>query len=137
MKHALAAYGVVFVVLTMLYREYEAAGWTGVDAIGIASAVVDGLLVAAAVAAVLLAGRLGLDRWAHSMARWRRQQARAAAASRYSDEIIGVTSWRPAPQQSAAPAVQSPAAGFTYVGPSYGHETAPMLPFPERPDRRD
>ena len=33
MKHALAAYGVVLVVLLMLFREYEAAGWTDVGAL--------------------------------------------------------------------------------------------------------
>ena len=60
MRRALMAYGVVLVVLLVLAREYEAAGWRDVGALEISAALVDALLVVAVVAAVLLAGRLGL-----------------------------------------------------------------------------
>ena len=38
MKHALVAYGTVLVVLTMLARRFEAAGWTGVDSLDVTAA---------------------------------------------------------------------------------------------------
>jgi hypothetical protein len=142
MRRALAAYGVVLVVLLMLFREYEAAGWTDVGALGISAALVNSLLVVAVVAAVLLAGRLGLESWARSMARWRRRQARAAGADWPDAEVVGVTSWRTEPvaapaQIAAAPEpVQTAPAGFTYVGPSYGPDSRPTPPFPERPGRQ-
>ena len=144
MKRVVVAYGVVLVVLVMVSREFEAAGWTGVGALQIASALVNSLLVLALIAAVLLAGRLGLDRWALSMTRWRREQARAERGAMLEAEIIGVTSWRPdshrpapLPQTDAAPPAPQPSpAGFTYVGPSYGHEAPPTPPFPEEPGRQ-
>jgi hypothetical protein len=144
MKRVLVAYGVVLVVLIMLYREFEAAGWTDVGALQIASALVNSLLVLALIAAVLLAGRLGLDRWALSMTRWHRERARAERSALLEAEIIGVTSWRPdshhpapLPRDTAAPPAQQPSpAGFTYVGPSFGHETPPAPPFPEERRRR-
>lgn len=150
MGRALVAYGVVLVVLLMLVRRAEAAGWTGVGALDVAAAFVDALLVLAMAAGVLLAGRLGLERWARSMRAWHRQQALEAAAASWTDaEVIGVTSWRPGTRPlTAAPAaaasvpapgpVPSPAptAGFTYVGPSYGHGTPPVPPFHDGPARR-
>ncbi len=144
MKHALVAYGVLLVVLTMLAREFEAAGWTGVGALDIAAALVDAVLVLAVAAAVLLAGKLGLERWALSMERWRRDRA-LAEAELPDAEVIGVTSWRPAaPPPVAPPAPVEPAvqpaptssAGFTYVGPSYAREMPAAPPFPERRGRR-
>ena len=142
MRRALAAYGVVLVVLLMLFREYEAAGWTDVGALEISAALVNSLLVVAVAAGVLLAGRLGLESWARSMARWRRRQARAAGADWPDAEVVGVTSWRTEPaaapaQIAAAPEpVQTAPAGFTYVGPSYGTDSRPTPPFPERPGRQ-
>lgn len=144
MKRALVAYGVVFVVLIMVSREFEAAGWTGVGVLGITAAVVDAFLLVAVVAGLWLAGRLGLDRWALSMIRWRREQARAARSATFEAEVIGVTSWRPEPrpapvplpQEAAAQAPQPSSAGFTYVGPSYGHDAPPTPPFPEEPGRQ-
>ncbi len=138
MRRALAAYGVVLVVLLMLAREYEAAGWRDVGALEVTAALVDSLLVVSLAAGVLLAGRLGLERWARSMARWRRRQALAAAREWSDAEVVGVTSWRteptPPPVQIApAPEPAQPApAGFTYVGPSYGPDPRPTPPFPER-----
>lgn len=144
MKHALVAYGVVLTVLVMLARQFEAAGWTGVDALDVATALVDAVLVLALAAALLLAGRLGLDRWARSMERWRRNRALAEAV--WPDaEIIGVTSWRTGPRKLPAPLAQEePAprppptspAGFSYVGPSYARETPSAPPFPDRRERR-
>ena len=142
MKHALAAYGVVLVVLLMVFREYEAAGWSDVGALELTTALVNSLLVLAVAAGVLLAGRLGLESWARSMARWRRRQALATGADWPEAEVVGVTSWRPEPP--AAPgritAAPEPApttqAGFTYVGPSYGPDSRPTPPFPERPGRQ-
>ncbi|WP_040339720.1 hypothetical protein [Candidatus Blastococcus massiliensis] len=146
MKRALVAYGVVFVVLMMVSREFEAAGWTGVGALEIAEALVNSVLVLALVAAVLLAGRLGFERWELSVYRWRREQARAARSAMLEAEIIGVTSWRSGPHrpgpaplphvEPASAAPQPPSAGFTYVGPSYGHDVPPTPPFPEEPGRR-
>lgn len=142
MKHALAAYGVVLVVLLMVFREYEAAGWTDVAALELTAALVNSLLVLAVAAGVLLAGRLGLESWARSMARWRRRQALAAGEDWRDAEVVGVTSWRTEPpavpaQITAVPEpVQTAPAGFTYVGPSYGPESRPTPPFPERPGRQ-
>ena len=142
MRRALAAYGVVLVVLLMLAREYEAAGWTDVGTLEVLAALVNSLLVVAIAAGVLLAGRLGLESWARSMARWRRRQALAAGEDWPDVEVVGVTSWRSegpvAPTQIAAtpePVRPSPA-GFTYVGPSYGPDPRPTPPFPERPGRQ-
>jgi hypothetical protein len=142
MKHALAAYGVVLVVLLMVVREYEAAGWTDVGALELTAALVNSLLVLAVAAGVLLAGRLGLESWARSMARWRRRQALAAGADWRDAEVVGVTSWRteppavPAQITAIAEPVQTAPAGFTYVGPSYGPDSRPTPPFPERPGRQ-
>ena len=142
MRRALAAYAVVLVVLLMLVREYEAAGWTDVGGLQISAALVNSLLVVAVAAAVLLAGRLGLESWTRSMARWHRRQARAAGADWPDAEVVGVTSWRTGPtaapaQIAAAPdPVQTAPAGFTYVGPSYGPDSRPTPPFPERPGRQ-
>ena len=161
MKHALVAYGVVLVVLLMLARQFEAAGWTGVDALDVATALVNALLVVAVAAGLLLAGRLSLAAWARSMQRWHR--ARSAAAGRVvpDAQIVGVTSWRagahPSPAPPALPAPPGPVpgpapdparpgraplpaqtspAGFTYVGPSYAHEAPAAPPFPERRGHR-
>jgi hypothetical protein len=140
MKHALAAYGVVLVVLTMLGRRFEAAGWTGVDALDIGAALVDAVLALAIAAALLLAGKLGLERWALSMARWRRDRA-LAEAELPDAEVIGVTSWRsgsppppppPAPVEPEVRPAPTTSAGFTYVGPSYAREVTAAPPFPER-----
>ena len=142
MRRALAAYGVVLVVLFMLFREYEAAGWTDVGALEVSAALVNSLLVVAVAAGVLLAGRLGLESWARSMARWRRRQAHAAGSDWPDAEVVGVTSWRTEPpaapaQIAAAPEpVQTAPAGFTYVGPSYRTDSRPTPPFPERPGRQ-
>lgn len=142
MRRALAAYGVVLVVLLMLFREYEAAGWTDVGALEVSAALVNSLLVVALTAGVLLAGRLGLESWGRSMERWRRRQARAAGADWPDAEVVGVTSWRtepavaPAQIATAPEPVRTAPAGFTYVGPSYGHDSRPTPPFPERPGRR-
>ena len=142
MRRALAAYGVVLVVLLMLAREYEAAGWTDVGTLEVTAALVDSLLVVAVAAGVLLAGRLALESWARSMARWRRRQRLAAAEDWADAEVVGVTSWRSAPaappaEITAAPEPPQPApAGFTYVGPSYGSDSRPAPPFPVRPGRR-
>lgn len=146
MKRALVAYGVVFVVLLMVSREFEAAGWTDVGTLEIANGFVNALLVLAVLAAVWLAGRLGLDRWELSMRRWRHEQERAARSELLEAEIIGVTSWRsdddrpaPAPLPREEPASSAPrpaSAGFTYVGPSFGHDAPPAPPFPEEPGPR-
>jgi hypothetical protein len=142
MRRALAAYGVVLVVLLMLAREYEAAGWRDVGTLEVTAALVNSLLVVAVAAGVLLAGRLGLESWARSMARWRRRQALAAGEDWPDAEVVGVTSWRTkhpaAPAEiAAAPEPVRPApAGFTYVGPSYGPDSRPTPPFPERPGRQ-
>ncbi len=153
MKHALVAYGVVLVLLLMLVRQFEAAGWTGVGALEVATALVDSMLVLAVVAGGLLAGRLGLERWARSMSRWRREQALAAIGTWPEAEVIGVTSWRQGPRplpaapaataagsqpQPASQSQPSPtsSSGFTYVGPSFGREAPTTPPFPERPGRR-
>jgi hypothetical protein len=141
MRHALVAYGVVLVVLTMLARRFEAAGWTAVGALDVAAALVDALLVVAVAAALLLAGRLALEGWARSMAAWRRRRAHDEEAWDEA-EVIGVTSWRPgppplppAPPPTPEPPAPSPA-GFTYVGPSYAHDTPATPPFPETPGSR-
>lgn len=142
MKHALTAYAAVLVVLLMLFREFEAAGWQAVGALQISAALVNSLLVLAVAAGVLLAGRLGLESWARSMARWRRKQAATDGEGWPDAEVVGVTSWRPgasAPPAQIAPApspAQPSPAGFTYVGPSYGPEVRPAPPFPEHPGRR-
>ena len=126
----------------MLAREYEAAGWRDVGTLEVTAALVNSLLVVAIAAGVLLAGQLGLESWARSMARWRRRQALAAGEEWSDAEIVGVTSWRTerpgAPVQiAAAPEPIRPApAGFTYVGPSYGPDSRPTPPFPERPGRQ-
>lgn len=158
MKHALTAYGVVLVVLLMLARQHEAAGWTGVGALDIATALVNALLVVAVAAGLLLAGRLSLAAWARSMQRWRRAQAAAEGSAVPDARIVGVTSWRAGSQPSPAPpgraALPGPArpapavpgraplpaqtapSGFTYVGPTYAREAPAALPFPERRGRR-
>ena len=142
MRRALAAYGVVLVVLLMLAREYEAAGWTDVGTLEVTAALVNSLLVVSVAAGVLLAGRLGLESWARSMARWRRRQALAAGEDWAEAEVVGVTAWRterpaPPPEIAAAPEPVRPApAGFTYVGPSYAPDPRPTPPFPERPGRQ-
>lgn len=145
MKHVLVAYGVVLVVLVMLAREFEAAGWTDVDALDVAAALVDAVLVLAVAAGVLLAGRLGLERWARSMARWRRDRALADALAWPDAEVVGVTSWRPGapplpapadPVGTSPPPPPTSPAGFTYVGPSYGPATPAAPPFPDRRGRR-
>ncbi len=162
MKHALVAYGVVLVVLLMLARQFEAAGWTGVGPLDVATALVNALLVVAVAAGLLLAGRLSLAAWARSMQRWRRAQAAAAGRVVPDARIVGVTSWRagahPSPAPPALPASPGPApsparpdpvrpgraplpaqtspAGFTYVGPSYAREAPAAPPFPERRGRR-
>lgn len=158
MRHALTAYGVVLVVLLMLARQYEAAGWTGVGALGVATALVDSLLVLAVAAGLLLAGKLSLAAWARSMQRWRDARAAAEASAVPEARIVGVTSWRAGSRSSPAPpehrALPGPAhpgsvvparaplpaqtapAGFTYVGPSYARETPVAPPFPERRGRR-
>ena len=139
MKHAVAAYGVVLVVLLMLAREYEAAGWTDVGALQVTAALVNSLLVVAVAAGVLLAGRLALESWARSMARWRRRQALAAGEDWAEAEVVEVTAWRtgrpeaPAELPPAPEPVRPSPAGFTYVGPSYGSDSRPAPPFPERP----
>ncbi|SDE65052.1 hypothetical protein SAMN05660485_01418 [Blastococcus fimeti] len=145
MKHALAAYGVVLVVLLMLARQYEAAGWTGVGALDVATALVNSLLVVAVAAGLLLAGRLSLAAWARSMDRWRRAQAAADGSAVPDARIVGVTSWRagsrPSPEPPALPGAgplpaQTVSAGFTYVGPTYAREAPAAPPFPERRGRR-
>lgn len=148
MKHALVAYGAVLVVLTMLVREFETAGWTDVGPLTVATALVDSVLVLAVAAGALLAGRLGLERWARSMERWRRERALEQAALPDA-EVIGITSWRPgarpvppaalappAPAPPAAPAAPPSTAGFTYVGPTYAREAPVAPPFPDRRGRR-
>ena len=142
MRRALAAYGVVLVVLLVIARAYEAAGWRDVGALEVTAALVDALLVVAVAAGVLLAGRLCLESWARSMARWRRRQSLAAGEDWPEAEVVGVTSWRS--EGPAAPArlaavpepVQPTSAGFTYVGPSYGPGSRPTPPFPARPGRQ-
>ena len=142
MSRALAAYGVVLVVLLMLTREYEAAGWRDVGALEVTAALVNSLLAVSVAAGVLLAGRLGLERWARSMARWRRRRALAADEERAYAEVLGVTAWRPGPPAPPLPVtpasepVPTTSAGFTYVGPSYGPASRPTPPFPERPGRQ-
>jgi hypothetical protein len=142
MRRALAAYAVVLVVLLMLFREYEAAGWTDVGALEVSAGLVDSLLVVTVAAGVLLAGRLALQSWARSMARWRRRQARASGTEWPDAEIVGVTSWRtespaaPAQIAAAPEPVRTAPAGFTYVGPSYGPGSRSTPPFPERPGRQ-
>ena len=76
------------------------------------------------------------------MARWRRRQALAAGEDWRDAEVVGVTSWRTEPpvepaRIAAAPEpVQTAPAGFTYVGPSYGPDSRPTPPFPDRPGRQ-
>jgi hypothetical protein len=144
MRHVLVAYGTVLVVLLAVARRYETAGPDGVDALDLGTALVDAVLVLAVAAGLLLAGRLGLERWALSMARWRRE--RALAQEELPDaEVIGVTSWRrdtpaPPPPPVAVEPASRPAptasAGFTYVGPSYAREAPVAPPFPDRRGRR-
>ena len=142
MKRALAAIGVVYVVVAMLARRLESNGWTGLSGLDVAAAVLDAALVVVLVLGVLLAGRLGLERWGRSMHRWRREQA-LQDGTLWDDEaeVIGVRSWRhgrtelpPAPAASppAAPP-PPPSAGFTYVGPTYAHEVPRTRPFREDP----
>jgi hypothetical protein len=144
MRHALAAYGAVLVILLMLARQFEAAGWTGVTGLDVATALVNAVLVLALGAGLLLAGQLGLDRWARSMEKWRHQRA-VESGEAPDAEVIGVTSWRPGTRSSPSPPAQTvlapPAApiassGFTYVGPSYGRDVPAAPPFPDRPGRR-
>jgi hypothetical protein len=142
MRRALVAYGAALVVLIMLTREFEAAGWQDVGALEISAALVNSLLVLAVAAGLLLAGRLGLERWARSMARWRRQRALAEHLDWPEAEVVGVTSWRtgtppPPAEIGPVPTTGPPAsAGFTYVGPAYGEEMRPSPPFPDRRARR-
>ena len=57
-------------------------------------------------------------------------------------EVVGVTSWRtgtpaaPAQITAVPEPVQTAPAGFTYVGPSYGPDSRPTPPFPDRPGRQ-
>lgn len=142
MRRALAAYGVVLVVLLMLAREYEAAGWTDVGGLEVTAALVNSLLVVSVAAGVLLAGRLGLESWARSMARWRRRRALAEGLDLLDAEVVGVTAWRtepavvPAELPPAAEPAPTTSAGFTYVGPSYVSGSRPTPPFPENPGPR-
>ncbi|RBY91213.1 hypothetical protein [Blastococcus sp. TF02A-30] len=135
MKRALVAVGVVYVVVEMLARRFEANGWTGISTLDIAGAALDAALVVVLGLGVLLAGRLGMDRWARSMRRWHRRQALQDSPLWDEAEVIGVRSWRhgghelprtPVAPPPAAPA-PPPSAGFTYVGPTYAAD-APRTP---------
>jgi hypothetical protein len=144
MKHALVAYGTLLVVLLMLARRFEAAGWTGVESLDVVAALVDSLLVLAVAAALWLAGRLAFTAWARSMERWRRDRALAEALAAPEAEVVGVTSWRPGtppppPVAPTGPGIEPPQpapVGFTYVGPSYAREVPAAPPFLDRRARR-
>jgi hypothetical protein len=141
MKRALVAIGVVYVVVEMLARRFEANGWTGISTLDIVSGLLDAALVVVLGLGLLLAGRLGLERWALSMRRWRREQALRNSGVWDDAEVIGVRSWRhgstalPPPPAEPPPtaAAPPPSAGFTYVGPTYATD-APRNPAP-RQDR--
>lgn len=140
MKRALVAIGVVYVVVEVLARRFEAQGWTGISTLDVASAVLDAALVVVLALGVLLAGRLGLERWARSMRRWHREQAQQEGSPWDEEaEVIGVRSWRhgdrelprrpapPPPSSPAAAPAPAPSSGFTYVGPTYTRD-APVAP---------
>ncbi|MGY1826462.1 hypothetical protein [Blastococcus sp. SYSU DS0541] len=127
MRIWLLAYGVLYVVVEMVGHQLEAIGWPRITALDVATAVTDAFLTVSIALAVLLAGQLGLRRWASV-------PHPPAAPVLLAERPIGVRSWRPEP--AALPAA-TPVRGTYSVGahgpawPRRGRRVAPA--FPEDP----
>ncbi|MGY1916552.1 hypothetical protein [Blastococcus sp. SYSU DS0973] len=133
MRIWLLAYGALYVVVEMVGSTLESVGWPQITALDVATAVTDAFLTVSVCLAVLLAGHLGLRRWAPLGAT--RLQAPANSGFLV-EQPLGVRSWRSAP--SALP----PAAplGRTYsvgaYGPGWGRRQRRVAPaFREEPGR--
>ncbi|TFV53167.1 hypothetical protein [Blastococcus sp. TF02A-35] len=131
MKVWLLVYGVLYVVIEMVGHSLETVGWPQVTALDVATAVTDAFLTVSVLLAVLLALKLGAERWGPSLALRLENRERVPAPP---PGPIGVRSWRadPVPLPTAPP--PPPVPGSTYAVGAYAprrRRTAPA--FPEDP----
>ena len=109
-------YGVLYVVIEIVGLQLEQVGWPEITPLDVATAVTDAFLLVAVGLAVLLATKLGAQRWGPSLrARW---DALGPPEAVWDDEPIEVASWRPAPL-ALPPAAAPPPPQGTYTGDPY------------------
>ncbi|MGY2001878.1 hypothetical protein [Blastococcus sp. SYSU DS1024] len=131
MRIWLLAYGVLYVVVEMVGHQLESIGWPRITALDVATAVTDAFLTVSITLAVLLAGQLGLRRWAPVVAARLHPPAPPAFLV---DRPIGVRSWRPEPLAlPAATPARNPYSVGAY-GPARNRRGRRVAPaFPEEP----
>jgi hypothetical protein len=121
-------YGVLYVVIEIVGQQLEQVGWPEITPLDVATAVTDAFLLVAVGLAVLLATKLGAQRWGPSLrARW---DALGPPEAAWDDEPIEVASWRPAPL-ALPPAAPPPPQG-TYTGDPY---SVAGYRYPQKPGR--
>jgi hypothetical protein len=117
MRVSFLVYGVVYVVIELVGRELERVGWPQITPLDIATAVTDACLVVAVGLAVLLAAKLGAQRWGGTVRAW--WDALGHPEVVWDDEPIGVRSWRPAPRELTSGTTGTTPPGGTYTGNPY------------------
>ncbi|WP_369832128.1 hypothetical protein [Blastococcus sp. TBT05-19] len=127
----LLVYGVFYVVIEMVGHSLESVGWPRITALDVATAVTDAFLTVSVALAVLLALKLGAERWGRSLL------PRPDAGEPFEpvrEAPIGVRCWRPEPL--ALPAASPPpvSSRSTYsIGAYTGRRRRVAPSFPEEP----
>jgi hypothetical protein len=123
MRLAFWVYGLLYLLFEVIGQQLESVGWVHLTALDVAEAITHAALVVAIVLAVVVLGRLGAERLAHSIDVW--HAARQSDSSLDDDspddvETITVTSWRDEPLALTA-------------GPSWTPVSPARYPMPEGP----
>ncbi|RBY97846.1 hypothetical protein DQ237_02765 [Blastococcus sp. TF02-8] len=131
MKVWLLVYGVLYVVIEMVGQSLESVGWPRITALDVATAVTDAFLTVSVMCAVLLALKLGAERYGPRLVlRWENGRPVELAPG----GPIGVRSWRPEPPSLPAVPASPPRPGSTYSVGAYGRSRRRVAPsFPEEP----
>jgi hypothetical protein len=117
MRLSFLVYGVVYVVIEIVGNQLETIGWPRITALDVATAVTDACLIVAVGLAVLLAAKLGAQRWGRDVRAW--WDTLGDAHDAWDDpQPLGVRSWRAEPLELTAAPTAAPA-GRTYAGSPY------------------
>ncbi len=142
MRISVLVYVLLYLVVEMIGAQLAAVEWAQITPLMVASAVTDAMLVVAVLVAVLVTADLTQHRWRPALHTWLHEHARphtgwwGAHRHHHDDnyaEVVGVTSWRPAPPALPAGSPPVPPTA-TYAPPTYAVNGTPAgtgRPFPE------
>src|SRR4051794_17078252 len=102
----------------MVGAALEDVGWARITGLDVATAITDACLAVALVLAVLLAVKLGAQRWGGTVLAWWHALGSQPEVV-WDDDPIGVRSWRPEPLELTGAPAEPPPSGGTYPGNPY------------------